>query len=757
MDFQIFIDLFKIGLKPIPIIWDATTKTSTSHIVQHSQITNDNWNEKTITQWLPQIEQANGIALKLFPPFGMLDFDLKNTEKKEIFNDWFKIIEATNSEVLRKVCIEKTRNNGFHVYIKYSKLTHKIQLAASEKGDEVIAVYTGSLLSYCYPTPGYEITHNDFEDIEELTDDEFDLLTSTAALFNDYKIEFNKEFTPVTYPLEYENTCLQFDKMIDDETFEQLLNDLTLYEVQDKRAYKRHSFTPYLRKGSTAKYSAKVYFKSRKLLLFTTSIQGFPTWQDNKGNGDKSWVLTPSRIIYYRNQRDWNKAIEEIKVICDSANIELNQKSITEQPIKKDRTEFPYDIFPEKIIDYIRCFNLQHEYIAGSMLAAFATAIGNTVELQVMDGYKVKPILYLSLVAPAGSAKSPSIKIAFEPLEQIDNEYAKEFNHKLAAYNTLLAEYEKDKKGKEKPVKAILQQNLIKDATIEMVSTILNYNSKGCCLLSDELIGFLNRMNAYKNGDDMEKWLEMWDGSPILVQRLGRDFNKVFDYTINIFGGVQPGVLSSFSKGGNEFNGFYHRFCYIYPEMQPKPNFEQVFIPNYLKDYYSNLIKEIAAFKMNDVKFIYYLTEDATHLYSQWYNNKNKYYNTANSDNIRGIISKYQGYCLRFALIIQVLNDGTNRTCEVTANNMEKAIRLTEYFFGNMQKALNYLAPETPIDTLKSPYNKIYNELETNFSTTTAIEIGMKYKLKAPAIRMFISRNKELFKQLERGSYEKLL
>jgi hypothetical protein len=746
MELSYFKELLNLGLKPIPILWNAETKTANSHILQHSNITEENYNSTNIESWFNEFDKANGIALKLFPPFGMLDFDLKNTDKKNIFNDWLNIIEATKDDVLKKICIEKTRNGGFHVYIKYSKLSHKIQLAASEDGSETIAVYTGGLLSYCSPTPNYEMFHNSFEDLEELTTDEYDLLTSTAAIFNDYKIEFNNEFQPIEYPIEY------------DDIFETMLNELTLFEVRNFRYGKHQMFAAFLRKGSTAKYSAKVYFKSKKLLLFTTSITGFPTWQDNKGVGDRSWVLTPSRIIYYKNNRDWNAAIAEIQLICDSASIEILQKAITQQPLKKDRTQFPYDIFPEPIVDYIKCFNIQHEYIAASMLAAFATAIGNTCQLQVMDSYIVKPILYLALVAPAGSAKSPAIKIAFAPIEEKDNVFAKEFAQKMSNYNQLLNDYEKDKKNGEKPTKAILQQNLIKDATIEMVSTILNYNSKGCCLLSDELIGFLNRMNAYKSGDDMEKWLEMWDGSPILVQRLGRDFNKVFDYSINVFGGVQPGVLSTFSKGGNEFNGFYHRFCFCYPEMSAKPNFEQVTIPKHLKDFYTNTILDILAFKEEDIKFNYYLTEDAAKLYKQWYDHKNIYYNSANNDNIRGIISKYQGYCLRFALIIQTLNDGLNRdSCLVTSSNMEKAIRLTEYFFGNMNKALNVLNPETPIDTLRSPYNKIYAELEQTFSIKVAFEVAKKYKIKEPTMKMFISRNKELFKQIERGYYEKLL
>jgi hypothetical protein len=346
-----------------------------------------------------EIGRANGIALKLFPPFGAFDFDLKNTSNKSVFDDWFKIVNATNDSVLRKVCIEETRNKGYHVYFKYPNVSHKIAIANSPTGAEVISVYTGGLLSYCSPTPGYKMFHNSWEDIEELTQDEFDLLVSISATFNEYdNKEDTKEhgFAPVEYPIDYESTCLSFDYNITDDAFEQMLNEMTLFRNKEYRYNKKDKHIAYKRKDSAAQYSAKVYFNSRKVLLFTTSIPDYPSWADKKGASDKSWVLTPSRIIYYKNKRDWVKTIEEIQMICDSIGIELNQKPIEQQPLVVDRMQFPYDIFPDYVSEFIKCHNIQHEYIAGFMLSALSTAVGNTCYLEALQGYYVKPILYMA-------------------------------------------------------------------------------------------------------------------------------------------------------------------------------------------------------------------------------------------------------------------------------------------------------------------------------------------------------------------------
>lgn len=755
MNITYFKELVKLGLKPFPIKWDESGKIASSHIINHSTISESEWNETTLDQWMDLIDQSNGIALKLFPPFGTIDFDTKNENGTVSFNDWFNIIEATNADVLRKVCIESTRNKGYHVYIKYPKLTHKITLAASEEGKEVIAVYTGGLLSYCAPTPGYDMFHNSFEDLEELTDDEYDLLTSTAGLFNKYKEEINNTFNPIEYPQQYETTCLLFDRKITDEAFEELLNQISLYEAKDFRHRSRHKFTAYLRRGSLANYSAKVYFSSRKVLLFTTSLQGFPSWADCKGNGDRSWVLTPSRIIYYKNSRDWKKTIDEIQAIADSIGIEINQQPIEQQPISKDRMQFPYDVFPQPIQDYIKSHRIQNEYIAGFMLSALSTAIGNTCYLEALQGYKLRTNLYMAIVAHAGGGKSPAMGIGYGYLKKLDDENYRTYKARLAAYNEEVAMM--DKKDKHKPIKPILQQMVIDDATIETVINVLQYNPKGCCLVADELAGFIKRMSQYKDGDDAQKWLQMWSSETVFQQRVTVEERKIIDYTMGIVGGIQPGIMEILSKNENQYNGFYHRFLFVFPESEPKPSFDVISCPDYLKQQVEEIFNKLLIFRQNEIKDKYVLSADALALYKSWHDYKNIYYNRTEDENAKGIIAKYQAYCLRFALILQCCDDLDKRTCVVEQSAVERAIRLTEYFLGNMLKSLKILSPETPLDNMRKPYDSVYKELPEAFSVKTAAEIAAKYGLKPPAVKMWLQRNRDLFQKIQHGSYQKLL
>lgn len=761
-----FIELFKLGLKPIPLIWDAESKSATSHCIEHGKVTADNYTEGTFSSFIKDVSASNGIALKLFPPFGCIDFDLKNTNDKTVFQVWMQAVQSQDDNIFSKICIEETRNKGYHVYIKYPKLKSKVSLARETKGEEVIAIYTGGTLSYCDPTPGYNMFHNEFTDLSDLTDDEYDILVSCAQFFDKYiPAEGSRSNLITEYPREYENLCLQFDKNITDEAFDLLLNEVGLFVNHDYKYGKKDKFIAYLRKGSKAKLSAKVYFNTHNVQLFTSSIPGFPHWGTRVDKDDHSWNLSPSRIVYYLEDKDWTSTVEKIQMICDSANIEIiKQEPVTNQQlISVDRLKFPYDVFPDEILDFINYSHIQHDYLAAAALGAVSIMIGNSSTLIANDGYFVKPILYIAMVAPPGASKSPSLKAMFKFLEAYDAKLYKEYLAEKEIYKAKLGEYKNQKKGEgiEEPTAPVMKQTLIKDSTIEMVVKILSNNEVGCGILADELSGFLKRMNRYGDNDEVQKWLELWSGSPVLLQRISREENKVENPFCTIIGGIQPGILDSLSNKENEHNGFYHRFLFCYPEPDKKKDWARYEMPSIIKKSMEDLFNKIMG-RRDEIRY-YVLSDMANELYSEWFNNKNKKYNFAPDDNVKGIIAKYQDYCLRFSLLIHVMHDVYCFSNEVSIQAMERAIRLTEYFLGNMHKSMRILAPATPLDKLSANFSEFYKMLPANFSMKTAIEIGANLRFKPEYVRVLIGRWSDKKDQLliksgeqKNANYEKI-
>lgn len=762
MDIQIFQEFYDNGLTVLPIIWDMEKRIAQLH-PEHDlkKIRIDMAYVKSLLAGevsnFASFRNANAVAIKVIAPLGMIDFDLKNTTNKTIYDDWLRMVQAERPDLLSKVCIERTRSGGYHVYFKYDKLDHKIPLAQSHDGKEVISVYTGELLSYCAPTQGYEIVHNYWNDIDYLTDEEYQCVVQCGAFFHEEQdaLPVPTGAQLVTYPSEYENVCLQFDRNISDDDYETLLNSIGLFRNKDQKLYKRKQWVAFTREGSTAAYSAKVYFKSKRTLIFSASMPKFPSWNDSAKLGADRWSLTPSKIVYYKNDRDWDLTMQEINCICDSAGIEIITANVTQQPlpINTDRLKFPYDILPDELFNYIHQQTIQHEYMAAASLVACSTAIGNSVQLEALDGYIVKPIMYLAVVAPPGASKTPALKGTFAPLEHHDAKLYEQHKEAMKEYNANLANAKKNKT--EEPERPQMKQTLIKDSTIEMVIKILSCNPRGCSVFADELSGFLKRMNQYKDGDEVQKWLELWSGSPVLLQRISREENKVQEPYCNIIGGIQPGVLESLAKDENQHNGFYHRFLFCFPAPNEKQDFRTNSIPPTVKTEFRGYFQRLMARREMD-KETYILSPAALQLYQEWFSYKNTKYNKSVSDNVKGIIAKYQDYCLRFAILIQVMNE-TAVTGQVSHIAMNGAIRLTEYFLGNMHKALKILSPETPLDKLDDRWQRIYKEIPHTFTTKTFVTISLQNGVTEPAAKMFLNRNiKKLFDKVKQGEYEKL-
>jgi hypothetical protein len=275
------------------------------------------------------------------------------------------------------------------------------------------------------------------------------MLCASCIYFNEYDdIELNRDSIIIEYPKEYEELALLFDLSCTDELFNELLESIDLYLIKNQR-YNRKKYAAYLRKGSFADYSAKVYFgKVKKLLIMSGSFTDFPNFHSRISSDDHSWILTPTRFIYYKSKQDWITTIETIKFLCEQNDIEINKPIEQEQP-KQDRSKCPFDIFPSALQLFISKQVIQHEYLAGGILAAVSTAIGNTCTMEAMQGYIVKPILYMAIVAPPGASKTPALNKAFKPFQEYDAESYKHYKLELERYTEELQAYKSSKNKSE--------------------------------------------------------------------------------------------------------------------------------------------------------------------------------------------------------------------------------------------------------------------------------------------------------------------
>ncbi|MGY4317226.1 DUF3987 domain-containing protein [Bradyrhizobium sp. JR3.5] len=179
--------------------------------------------------------------------------------------------------------------------------------------------------------------------------------------------------------------------------------------------------------------------------------------------------------------------------------------------------------------------------IAVSALAVCAGAIPDSVRLQVKrhnTGWFEAARLWVALVGPPSSKKSPIMTAAARPLRKIDADQARDYADQRAVYDRLPKE-EKLKTNPPKQVRSILQ-----DTTIEAAQDVAKDSPDGLLCYQDELSGWFGSMDKYSAGrgsaKDRSFWLEAFNGGTYSVQRVGRGLVYIDNLSISLIGGIQP-------------------------------------------------------------------------------------------------------------------------------------------------------------------------------------------------------------------------
>ena len=81
--------------------------------------------------------------------------------------------------------------------------------------------------------------------------------------------------------------------------------------------------------------------------------------------------------------------------------------------------------------------------------------------------------------------------------------------------------------------------------------------------MRDELAALFMNMSRYSGGQDDEFWLELWNGEPHAVERMGRTLS-VDHLLIGVVGGMQPDKLVASFEGDHD--GKYARVLFAWPD-----------------------------------------------------------------------------------------------------------------------------------------------------------------------------------------------
>jgi hypothetical protein len=735
------------GITVIPIEWDSAKMQPVSH---------RKWSD---TSTLSINASHNGIMIKCEGSLAALDFDIKNTPNKELFNQFKAIITHQRPEIYDKLYIESTRTSGYHLWLRYGKLQKKLSLAESEVGSEVIALYACGPLVYTYPTPGYNEYSGSMQDIETLSDDEFEYLISLSQHFNEYKPAFNPTNQAVSYPQGLEQYCLDFDHRLTDENWAEILEQSGLVCLTNYRYNSNDKFTAFKRVGSSSDaISAKVYYYNKKVMIFTASLHEYPNWHNR--HDYPVWALTPCFMLFYQLGRDWQKVVERMQLIADSSGFELTQP-VTYQG------DYPVHVFPDSIrrsiLEVSKARSLSVEFLATSGLWTVSSLAGTHYRSDFNgDG---KNILFCLLIAPVSVGKTPAYKAMCEnPLRKIQENADKNFTDKIIKHENDKADAMNGKKKfiDKRPNRYI---PFAVDGTTEGYVALSMDQPNGIGVYHDEAETIFNAGSFKGTNDSISFFTQAFGGGRYTQIRADREKERIVpNLNINLMMGTQPSRLSSIFTSDRLASGFASRFLMVKCDyMQLNTEVDPFTKGKEMCEEWIELLNHLyisgEAYNRRDMdKVNITMSDEAKQIYRQYYKLNLEQANeriTAKSEHI-GTEAKMSTYFPRLVQILAIIHNPA--TPVITEQTIHDAYDLYRYYSKTTVDIVSGLTAEATTG-LPEALELIYQALPNGvFNLEQAKDACKKINVSERKFQssMRIKEFNVQFRKLSHGTYEKI-
>jgi hypothetical protein len=385
---------------------------------------------------------------------------------------------------------------------------------------------------------------------------------------------------------------------------------------------------------------------------------------------------------------------------------------------------FPTHVLPPIVRDFVRqgarALGCDASYVALPLLAALASAIGNTRRITLKRSWKEPCVVWAVVVGDSGTLKSPALDLAMKPLRRLQSRAFREHEETMAAYRIDKATYDADlaawkskgrKRGEpppDEPEEPIAARYLCDDATVEAVAVLLQRCPRGLLLGCDELSGWVNGFDAYKTcrGADVARWLSMHRAGPVTVDRKsGAKLIHAPRGAMSITGGVQPGALAAAlvgrcrvdGDGGAQAkpdrehfdNGLAARLLFTMPPKRPK-RWSEADLPRQTEEAMEALFCRLLEldFAQDDEGELQPidlpLSCDGKAAWVSFYN-AHAHEEAAMQGDLAAAWSKLEGYAARFALLVHLVREASGDPAladveAVDAESVAAGVALSRWF-----------------------------------------------------------------------------
>jgi hypothetical protein len=397
---------------------------------------------------------------------------------------------------------------------------------------------------------------------------------------------------------------------------------------------------------------------------------------------------------------------------------------------------FPLNVFPTSIAQFLHeaaaALNCPVDYLAVPALVIAGAAIGASRALEIKPGWDERPTLYAAVVAPTGSAKSPAQKTVARPVYAQQSILHEDYQRRLAEWKDA---------GKEgaRPVETIIY---VSDVTAEKTAEVLQQNRRGIAKIEDELVAWVNRLDAYKSGKgaDRQFYLSAWAGEPVSVLRKSQE-DPIFvaHPFVSVTGGLPPSMLADLRGKRHLHDGFFEGILFAYPAPPTAVGEDWRCIEPTRANEWAATLMHLRDLQMIDgeggkrPRYVR-LTTSGRRSWEQFTNGLAAQLNDEMiSESLRGNYAKMKGYAARLGLILHFLRHVHNEVGEedVDSDSLDRAAQLVTYFQSHACKVYAIIDADEKIADARRVLRWLANSLNclnslNGFKTISRSELHSK-------------------------------
>jgi len=393
-----------------------------------------------------------------------------------------------------------------------------------------------------------------------------------------------------------------------------------------------------------------------------------------KGFKDSQIKATVKSI--YNNTSYHNTVSFEINKPCKFETIKVDTKRIV-----TPTTLLPINGFPEPIQDFINeyteVYKTPRDYIAASVIFSTAFATGSKIEL--IGKYENVPLLWMAIVGNVSSGKTDPLKTCLSYFTKQDSLSFKDYQLKNSEFEAYEKLTKKEKDSTDNIEQPSFYQYLLNDYTPEALYNAHSINDRGICVYRDELKGWLDDFGRYSKSGEQSTMLSTFYRQPMQINRASKEPINIEKPCIYVSGGIQPEILKDLAKDSRAENGFLSRIIFAYPDLEQKQYYNNKKLDKETVSKYHNYLAQLTS--IQETTNIT-LSNEAETVYSDWYNKNVDITNNEPKGYLKGVYGKLDVINLRLAIVVHCMNYicSENPLTEITAQTMQTAINLTEYF-----------------------------------------------------------------------------